>query len=48
MMMIFTEKIRLISDGTNYSEVVTDRVKELVKKHSLQNGMVVVFSQHTT
>ncbi len=46
--MIFTEKIGLISDGTNYSEVVTDRVKELVKKRGLQNGMVLVFSQHTT
>ena len=46
--MIFTEKIGLISDGTNYSEVVTDRVKELVKKRGLQNGVVVVFSQHTT
>ena len=47
-MMIFTETISLISDGTNYSEVVTDQAKRLVKAHGLQSGIVVVFSQHTT
>ena len=46
--MIFTEKIHLLTDGTNYSEVITDEVQNRVSRAALQDGIVVVFSQHTT
>ena len=42
------ETFKIQSDRRVTFENVTDRVQDIVKKSGVKNGLVQVFSQHTT
>lgn len=46
--MIFTRKLSVLSTGEFYSTIITDLVREIVKESGVQEGVALVFYQHTT
>jgi secondary thiamine-phosphate synthase enzyme len=47
-MAVYHEQFTIQSDRRPTFEDVTDRVQEALKKSGIRNGILVVFSQHTT
>ena len=46
--MIYTQTIQFDSEGNWYSLNITEQVRNIVVQSGIRNGMVLVFSQHTT
>ncbi len=46
--MVFTRKLSVFSAGEFYSAIITDLVQEIVKESGVQEGVALVFYQHTT
>jgi len=46
--MVFSKKVSLVSEGSFFSANVTEKVRQLVKESAIQEGIAVIFYQHTT
>lgn len=46
--MVLTRLLPVLSEGNFYSEVITERVREVVKQSGIREGVAFVFYQHTT
>lgn len=47
-MPVYHEVFNIVSDRRPTFHPVTDQVKEIVEKSGIKNGILIVFSQHTT
>jgi secondary thiamine-phosphate synthase enzyme len=47
-MMVLTRVLSVLSEGNFYSEVITERVRDVVKQSGIREGVAFVFYKHTT
>ena len=47
-MMVFTRRVTLVSEGSFYTQNVTEEVREVIKESAILEGMALVFFMHTT
>ncbi|MEE9575243.1 MAG: secondary thiamine-phosphate synthase enzyme YjbQ [Gammaproteobacteria bacterium] len=47
-MMVFTRRVTLVSEGSFYTQNVTEKVREVIKESAILEGMALVFFMHTT